>query len=183
MSWYCDLAPGHPHHGPYHDSEYGFPVADDRVLFERLTLEVMQAGLSWLTVLKKREAFSRAFANFEIAAVAAFDEADRVRLLADPGIIRNRLKIDATIHNARAILAVQDEFGSFAAWIASHHPRDLKAWIKLFRTRFRFVGGEIMNEFLMSIGYLEGAHRPDCPVFARIAAQDPAWMQKKRQGT
>ncbi|SBV95759.1 3-methyl-adenine DNA glycosylase [uncultured Alphaproteobacteria bacterium] len=182
MSWYCDLAPGHPHHGPYHDNEYGFPVADDRVLFERLTLEVMQAGLSWLTVLKKREAFSRAFAQFEIDAVAAFGEADRARLLADPGIIRNRLKIDATIHNARAILDIQDEFGSFAAWIARNHPRDLKAWIKLFRTRFRFVGGEIMNEFLMSIGYLEGAHRPDCPVFARIAAQDPAWMQKKRQG-
>ena len=62
------------------------------------------------------------------------------------------------------------------------HPRDLKAWIKLFKTRFRFVGGEIVNEFLMSIGYLEGAHRPDCPVFARIAAENPAWMQKKRQG-
>lgn len=182
MSGYCNIAPGHPHHGPYHENEYGFPVADDRVLFERLTLEVMQAGLSWLTVLKKREAFVRAFAGFEIAAVAAFGEADFARLMADAGIVRNRLKIEATIHNARAILRIQEEFGSFAAWIAQHHPRDLKAWIKLFKTRFRFVGGEIVNEFLMSIGYLEGAHRPDCPVFARIAAENPAWMQKKRQG-
>jgi DNA-3-methyladenine glycosylase I len=182
MSWYCDSAPGHPWHGPYHESEYGFPVGDDRVLFERLCLEIFQAGLSWLTVLKKREAFSAAFANFDIATVAAFGEADRARLMADAGIVRNRLKIDAVIHNANVILDLQHEFGSFAAWIDSNHPRDLKAWIKLFKTRFRFVGGEILNEFLMSIGYLPGAHRPDCPVFAEIAQYHPAWAEKKRQG-
>ncbi len=176
MSWYCDLAPGHPYHGPYHENEYGFPVADDRVLFERLTLEIMQAGLSWLTVLKKREALGLAFSGFDIAAVAAYGEADRARLLADAGIIRNRLKIDAIIHNAQAILDIQRDADSFAAWIAAHHPLDLKGWIKLFKTRFRFVGGEIMNEFLMSIGYLPGAHRPDCPVYAAIAAKNPPWM-------
>lgn len=183
MSWYCDSAPGHPWHGPYHEREYGFPVGDDRVLFERLCLEIFQAGLSWLTVLKKREAFSAAFANFDIATIAAFGEADRARLMADAGIVRNRLKIDAVIHNANVILDLQREYGSFAAWIDRNHPRDLKAWIKLFKTRFRFVGGEILNEFLMSIGYLPGAHREDCPVFAEIAKCDPAWArQEKRQG-
>ncbi len=182
MSWYCDSAPGHPWHGPYHEREYGFPVGDDRVLFERLCLEIFQAGLSWLTVLKKREAFNAAFANFDIATVAAFGEADRARLMADAGIVRNRLKIDAVIHNANVILDLQQEYGSFAAWIAHNHPRDLKAWIKLFKTRFRFVGGEILGEFLMSIGYLPGAHREGCPVFAEIAKHGPAWAEKKRQG-
>lgn len=182
MSWYCDSAPGHPWHGPYHESEYGFPVGDDRVLFERLCLEIFQAGLSWLTVLKKREALNAAFASFDIATVAAFDEADRARLMADAAIIRNRLKIEAVIHNANVILDLQHEYGSFADWIDSNHPRDLPSWIKLFKTRFRFVGGEILGEFLMSIGYLPGAHRPDCPVFAAIAARGPAWAQKKRQG-
>jgi len=148
-----------------------------------LCLEIFQAGLSWLTVLKKREAFNAAFLNFDIATVAAFGAADRARLLADAGIIRNRLKIDAVIANAQTVLDIQDEFGSFSAWIAAHHPRDLKAWVRLFKTRFRFVGGEIVNEFLMSIGYLPGAHAPECPVFAEIAQLSPPWMDKKnRQG-
>ncbi|MGE4528718.1 MAG: DNA-3-methyladenine glycosylase I [Rhodospirillaceae bacterium] len=184
-NWYCDIAPGHPWHGPYHDCEYGFPVADDRVLFERLTLEIFQAGLSWLTVLKKREALNAAFAGFDIAAVAAFGPEDRARLLADAGIIRNRLKVDATIANAQTVLDIEAESGSFAAWIAAHHPRDLPAWVKLFKTHFRFVGGEIVNEFLMSIGYLPGAHAPECPVFAKIARLSPPWMaadEKNRQG-
>ena len=90
---YCLAAPGDPLHGPYHDQEYGFPAEEDAVLFERLVLEINQAGLSWLTVLKKREAFRRAFAGFEIDRVAGFGEADMARLLSDSGIVRNRLKI------------------------------------------------------------------------------------------
>src|SRR3954469_9596583 len=86
---YCRLAPGHPWHGPYHDTEYGFPARDEAVLFERLVLEINQAGLSWLTILKKRAAFRDAYAGFDVDAVAAFDESDRARLLADAGIIRN----------------------------------------------------------------------------------------------
>jgi DNA-3-methyladenine glycosylase I (EC 3.2.2.20) len=97
LSWYCDVAPGHPVHGPYHDNEYGFPLTDEAGLFERLSLEVFQAGLSWEIVLKKREGLRWAFSRFEVDAVAAYDEAEVARLLADPTIIRNRRKIAATI--------------------------------------------------------------------------------------
>jgi DNA-3-methyladenine glycosylase I len=170
MSWYCDIAPGHPHHGPYHDHEYGFPVDDDRVLFERLCLEIFQAGLSWLIVLKKRPTLAAAFDNFDPERIARYDEAEIERLMADPGIIRNRRKIAAVIENARRLLALREAEGSFAAWINRHHPRDKAAWVKLFRQTFTFTGGEVVGEFLMSIGILPGAHREDCPVFSRIAA-------------
>lgn len=172
---YCLSAPGHPWHEPYHDLEYGFPTNDDTVLFERLALEINQAGLSWLTVLKKRAAFAAAFRGFDPAVVAAFDDTDRERLLADAGIIRNRLKVDAVIENARRVVALQREWGSFAGWIAAHHPREKDAWTRLFRQTFKFMGGEIVGEFLMSTGYLPGAHSPDCPVYSRIMALKPPW--------
>src|SRR6185295_6196150 len=111
---YCAIAPGHPYHGPYHDLEYGFPVTDDAALLERLALEINQAGLSWLTVLKKRDAFRSAFRGFEPARVARFGEKDRARLLADAGIVRNRLKVDAVIENARRVTAMKKTHGSFA---------------------------------------------------------------------
>lgn len=179
-SWYCDVAPGHPWHGPYHDGEYGFPVDDDRALFERLILEINQAGLSWLTILKKREAFQKAYDGFHIDRVARYGAREKKRLLADAGIIRNRLKIEAAIENARRIEALQESHGSFAAWIAAHHPRPKAEWVKLFKQTFRFTGGEIVGEFLMSIGYLKGTHRPDCPVYRRIARLDPPWMQAEK---
>src|SRR5690349_12559719 len=94
---YCLAAPGHPWHGPYHDEEYGFPASDESVLFERLTLEINQAGLSWLTVLKKRAAFRAAFADFAVDRVARFDETEVARLLGDAGIVRHRQKIEAVI--------------------------------------------------------------------------------------
>ena len=175
MSGYCDAAPGHPVHGPYHEAEYGFPVGDDRILFERLVLEINQAGLSWLTILRKRPAFHAAFDGFDPVRVARYGEADRARLLADAGIVRNRLKIDAAIENAKRICAMRDSHGSFAAWIAAQHPLGKPDWVKLFKKTFRFTGAEITGEFLMSIGYLPGAHRPDCPVYDRIAALDPPW--------
>ena len=105
MSSYCDIAPGHPFHGPYHEGEYGFPSRDDKVLFERLILEINQAGLSWLTILKKREAFLAAFDGFDIDKVAAYGAREKRRLLADAGIIRNRLKVDAAIENAKRLQA------------------------------------------------------------------------------
>src|SRR5579859_5868830 len=114
---YCQAAPGHVFHGPYHDSEYGFPSRDDRVLLERLVLEINQAGLSWLTILKKRPAFIAAFAGFDVDRVAAFGARDVKRLLADAGIIRNRLKIEAAIENARRVQALRASHGSFAAWL------------------------------------------------------------------
>lgn len=174
---YCDFAPGNPIHGPYHDTEYGFPQRDDRVLFERLVLEINQAGLSWELMLKRREGFRRAFADYDIGRIARFGEADRMRLLADPGIIRNRLKVDAVIHNARVVEDISARDGSFAAWIDRHHPLPKAEWIKLFRKSFRFMGGEIVGEFLMSLGYLPGAHREDCPRFKEILALDPPWKR------
>ncbi len=176
MSWYCDVAPGHPYHGPYHDYEYGFPVDDDQVLFERLSLEIFQAGLSWLLVLKKRTNLNAAFSSFHIDTVAAFTDKDRERLLSDAGIIRNRLKINAIIHNAAVIQQLQTAHGSFKAWLDLHHPQDKAAWMKLFKKTFKFTGGEIVGEFLMSTGYLPGAHRDDCPVMARLRTAQPPFM-------
>jgi DNA-3-methyladenine glycosylase I len=176
MSGYCEAAAGHPFHGPYHDREYGFPVRDDRALFERLMLEINQAGLSWLTVLKKREAFTRAYDGFDIHAVAAYDDADRARLLTDAGIIRNRLKVDAAIENARRILQLQASHGSFAGWLDAHHPRELDEWQRLFKRTFRFTGGEIVREFLVSTGYLPGAHQPECPIYSLVVKLDPPWV-------
>ena len=172
---YCNAASGHEWHGPYHDREYGFPLQDDAALFERLMLEINQAGLSWLTILKKREAFRRAFGGFAPEIVARYGNADRKRLLNDSGIIRNRLKIDAAIANAQKILELRKTHGSFAGWLAAHHPRSKEEWVKLFKSTFRFTGGEIVNEFLMSIGYLPGAHAPSCPVYQRILELRPPW--------
>lgn len=164
MPHYCDIAPGHPLHGPYHDTEYGFPSRSERVLFERLALEIMQAGLSWEIVLKKRAALNKAFDRFSVAKVAVYTEADIKRLLADEGIIRNRRKIEALIANAGQLLAIRASHGGFAKWLDAHHPQSKAEWVKLFKQTFRFTGGEIVGEFLMSLGYLPGAHKPGCPV-------------------
>src|SRR3546814_543600 len=177
MSTYCDYAPGNPIHAYYHDREYGFPVTDEAALFERLVLEINQAGLSWELMLKKREGFRAAYDGFEVDKVASYGERERARLLADAGIIRNRLKVDAAIENARRIVALRRDFGSFAGWIDAHHPQDKAAWVKLFRKTFKFTGGEIVGEFLMSTGYLPGAHREDCPVFHTIGSLSPPWMR------
>lgn len=177
MSWYCDYAIGDPLHGPYHDREYGFPETDEAKLFERLVLEINQAGLNWGLMLKKRAGFQTAYDGFAVDRVAAYGEAERARLLADPGIIRNRLKVDAAIHNAQVIQGFRDSHGGFAQWLAAHHPLTKPQWIKLFKKTFRFTGGEITGEFLMSIGYLPGTHRADCPVAAEIARRSPPWME------
>ena len=177
---YCRLAPGHPFHGSYHASEYGFPSRDDAVLFERLVLEINQAGLSWLTVLKKREAFRAAFAGYDIDKIAAFTARDMTRLMNDEGIIRNRLKIEAVIENAKRLQAVRASHGPFAAWLDAHHPLTKEKWVKLFKQTFRFTGGEIVGEFLMSLGYLKGAHVPSCPVHAEVARLNPPWAGKVR---
>jgi DNA-3-methyladenine glycosylase I len=173
---YCKVAPGHPWHGPYHDTEYGFPTHDDTALFERLVLEINQAGLSWLTILKKRQAFRSAFEGFDVERVARYGARQKARLLADSRIIRNRRKIDAAIENARRVRRIRNEFGAFAVWLDAHHPLTRTDWIRLFKQHFVFVGGEIVGEFLMSVGYLPGAHVPDCPVYHRIAELEPPWM-------
>lgn len=175
MSTYCDFAPKDPLHRPYHDEEYGFPLDGDDELFERLVLEINQAGLSWATILRKRESFRKAYSGFDVDAVAAYDEADRARLLGDAGIVRNRLKVNAAVENARRVAALRGEFGSFKGWLDRHHPLAKDEWVRLFKKTFLFTGGEIVGEFLMSIGYLPGAHRQSCPVYKKILASNPPW--------
>ena len=206
LTSYCDVAPGHEWHGPYHDTEYGFPLRSDAELFERLMLEINQAGLSWLTILKKREAFRRAYDGFDPAKVARYGARERRRLLADAGIVRNRLKVEAAIANAKAVLTLGKSHGSFAAWleektwtdgrtegrkeggkakgrsggraVGGRRRRTKEEWVALFKQTFRFTGGEIVGEFLVSTGFLPGAHVPECPVYATIVRLKPAWSRE-----
>jgi DNA-3-methyladenine glycosylase I len=165
----------------YHDEEWGVAVHDDVELFERLALESFQAGLSWSTILRKREAFRRAFAGFNPVVVAAFGPADRDRLMADAGIVRNRAKIDATIRNAAATLRLADEFGTFDAYLAEMVPgppsrmpaeatmADLPATTPvsdrlsadLRRRGFGFVGSTIVYAMMQSVGLVDD-HLPGC---------------------
>ncbi len=165
-------------HKAYHDQLYGFPIHDDNALFGRLILEINQAGLSWETILKKEPAFKKAYHQYNIKKIAAYNTADFERLMSNPGIIRNRLKIQAAIENAKAILQLQKEYGSFEKWIAFHHPKSKEEWVKVFKQYFKFTGGEIVNEFLMSIGYLPGAHVESCKIYKRVIKQKPAWLKK-----
>lgn len=177
----CSWGVGDPRMRAYHDTEWGVPVAGDTELFERLVLEGMQAGLSWQTILNKRDAFRVAFRGFDPAVVAAFDDADRARLLADAGIVRNRAKIDATVSNARAFLAIVAEFGSFDAYLRSIVPMppatlpptatmdDIPASTPvsdalskdLKRRGFGFVGTTIVYAFMQSVGLVDD-HLPGC---------------------
>ncbi|MFZ6665710.1 DNA-3-methyladenine glycosylase I [Peijinzhouia sedimentorum] len=165
-------------HKNYHDNHYGFPIHDDNELFGRLLMEINQAGLSWETILKKEASFRKAYSNFNIKKVAAFTEVDRERLLNDAGIIRNKLKVNAAIENANKILVLQNEFGSFENWLMEHHPKTKEEWVKLFKKTFRFTGGEIVSEFLMSIGYLPGAHSEHCPIHQKTLKLKPMWLNK-----
>jgi len=176
---YCEAVGGFDKtnvHRIYHDTAYGFAIDNDNELFERLILEINQAGLSWTTILKKRKNFKKAFDNFNIAKVASYKEKDRQRLLNDAGIIRNRLKIDATIHNANVILQIQEEFGSFKKWLGKNYPLTREEWTKLFKKTFKFTGGEIVNEFLVSTGYLKGAHIKSCKIYNKVIKSKPPWL-------
>lgn len=180
MSTYCEFVKGKGKgtvHEYYHDNEYGFPLENDNELFGRLVLEINQAGLSWETILKKRENFLKAYDNFNIEKVSRYDQKKFDKLMQDAGIIRNRLKISAAIEKAKTIRAIQKEHGSFAIWLECHHPKTKEEWTKLFKKTFRFTGGEIVNEFLMSIGYLPGSHSPGCLVYKKILKQKPKWLQ------
>jgi DNA-3-methyladenine glycosylase I len=165
-------------HRIYHDQFYGFPIPEDDELFCRLILEINQAGLSWTTILRKQESFRKAYHNFSIKKVAAYKEKDVERLLNDAGIIRNRLKVNAAIENAKTILQLQKEHGSFRKWLDAQHPLSREEWTKLFKKTFRFTGGEIVNEFLMSTGYLPGAHHEGCVIYKKVLKAKPAWLKK-----
>lgn len=162
-------------HKIYHDTQYGFPVNSDNELFGRLILEINQAGLSWDIILKKQNNFKKAYSNFDIKSIANYSEKDRIRLLNDPGIVRNKLKINAAIFNAGVILEIQKEFGSFQNWLDKNHPKEKKQWVQLFKKTFKFTGGEITNEFLMSVGYLKGSHDENCPIYSEVLKKNPKW--------
>lgn len=165
-------------HKIYHDQFYGFPLDDDNLLFERLILEINQAGLSWDTILKKQVNFRKAFRNFDINKVARFTQKDVERLINDSGIIRNRLKITAAIENAKSIIMLQKEFGSFKNWLDLNKGKSLEEWVKIFKKQFHFVGNEIVKEMLMSTGYLPGAHTPECPVYNKILRLNPPFLKR-----
>jgi DNA-3-methyladenine glycosylase I len=184
MTTYCDYCNFHPedtYNRIYHDTQYGFPLKDDNLMFERLILEINQTGLSWITILKKAENFRKAYHGFDIAKVARYGEKDIARLLADSGIIRNRLKVNAAIVNAQRIKELQKEYGSFKAWLDTNRGLSKEDWVKLFKKTFVFTGGEIVNEFLMSTGYLPGAHDEGCPIYTKVASLRPAWMRGSAQ--
>jgi DNA-3-methyladenine glycosylase I len=162
-------------HKLYHDNQYGFPLQSDNELFGRLILEINQAGLSWDIILKKQENFRTAYSNFDIKSVANYNQTDINRLLNNTGIIRNKLKINAAIYNASVIIKIKQEMGSFQLWLDHHHPKTKDQWVKLFKKTFKFTGGEITGEFLMSTGYLEGAHHKNCPIFSKVLKNNPTW--------
>jgi DNA-3-methyladenine glycosylase I len=176
----CDWVPDDGLYAAYHDEEWGVPLHDDRALFELLTLEGAQAGLSWLTILRKRENYRRLFDGFDPTVVATYDEEKVAELLADPGIVRNRLKVRSTIDNARGVIEVQQEFGSFDSYIwqfVGGEPK-VNAWTsiaevpaqtpeseamsKALRKRgFRFVGPTICYAFMQASGMVND-HTVDC---------------------
>ena len=178
---YCEYVRAHPedeYNRLYHDSQYGFPLSEDHLLFERFMFEINQAGLSWITILKKADNFRRAYDRFYIDKIASYGKRDITRLLSDAGIIRNRLKINAALENAKQIQALRGEFGTFKNWLDVNSSLSLEEWTKLFKQTFVFTGGEIVREFLVSTGYLPGAHDEDCMVYKTVAALHPAWMRK-----
>src|SRR5260221_3263188 len=148
MTTLCDYCNSHPEDAfnlIFHNTSYGFPLDADNLLFERLVLEINQAGLSWITILKKADNFRKAYHGFKIEKIAKYGEKDRERLLANAGIIRNRLKVNAAIVNAQKILELRKEFGSFRGWLDTNHLLTKDEWMKLFRKTFVFTGGEIVN--------------------------------------
>ncbi len=158
----CAWCAGDPLLERYHDIEWGKPIRGERELFERLILEIFQAGLNWRMVVHKRRAFRRAFSGFSPARVASFGKRDVGRLLRDEGIIRNRLKIEAAIENARVVLELKKEFGSFNKYLGSLDGMDEGALFREFKKRFRFMGPKIAESFLQSIGRLPTPHEEGC---------------------
>lgn len=167
-----------PLHKIYHDTEYGFPAKSDNELFGRMLLEINQAGLSWDTILNKKESIKEAYANFEVEKVAQFTEEDIEELLQNPGIIRMRLKVQAAINNAQVIIEIQKSHGSFMNWLDEQFPKSHEEWAKLFKKTFRFMGKEITKEFLTGTGYMKGAHDEDCSVLKEIIKLKPKWLEE-----
>lgn len=161
----------------YHDQRYGFPTTSDDELFGRLILEINQAGLSWSLMLKKEENFKKAFDDFKIQKVADYNSNKIDELMNNVGIIRNKRKIEAVIYNAKKIVEIQKKNGSFSLWLDQYLGYSLQEWTRLFKNNFKFTGEKIVEEFLMSTGYLKGAHKENCPVYNEILKREPKWLR------
>ena len=155
-------------HRWYHDEVYGQMSKNDDELFGRLIMEINQAGLSWGIVLNKYPDLKKAYANFSIAKIAAFKDKDILALKNNPRVIRHELKIRSIIYNAQQILSIQKEFGTFENWISQNQQNSIENWTSIFKKKFKFVGKEIVSEFLMSNGMIPGAHNEDCPVYLKL---------------
>lgn len=179
MSTYCEFTKGlgaSNHHKIYHDTTYGFPIHSDNELFGRLILEINQAGLSWNTILLKQDNFRKAYDNYDIYSVANYDLDKFNELMNNPGIIRNQLKIKAAIYNAQEIIRLQEQYGSFKNWLDEQGDISLTEWTKCFKKHFKFTGGLIIEEFLMSTGYIKGAHSINCIIFDNVIKSNPKWL-------
>lgn len=162
---YCRNQPKDSIHHWYHDEVYGKMSEDDNELFGRLVMEINQAGLSWNTVLQKYEGLKLAYSQFNLQKVSMYKEQDISELMGNKNIIRHELKIRSIVYNAQQILEIQKEFGTFKNWIMLQNQISIENWVKLFKKNFKFVGKEIVKEFLSSNGILKGAHDKECPEY------------------
>ena len=167
-----------PIHKKYHNSVYGFPESDDNKLFEKLSLEINQAGLSWDIILKKYTELNKAYSGFNIIRVAAYKSNQINVLLNNKKIIRNKLKIYSIIYNAKAILKIQNDHESFKSWLDKKKCQTLNQWTEIFKNKFKFIGLKITEEFLLSSGYIEGAHKKECKTYNEILKKNPNWLKK-----
>tara|TARA_B100000575_G_scaffold98644_1_gene78712 strand:+ start:33063 stop:33605 length:543 start_codon:yes stop_codon:yes gene_type:complete len=163
-------------HKHYHDNIYGFPAQNDNELFGRLVLEINQAGLSWDIILKREKSIKKAYKDYSFTEIAKFKEFDIQRILNDNGAIRMRRKIEAIIYNAKKVVSITEKHNSFKNYLDKHHPLSLSGWLTLFKKEFKFVGNEICREFLISTGYLSGAHKKSCPIFKKVIKEKPMWL-------
>ena len=164
---YCRNQPKESIHHWYHDEVYGKMSKNDDELFGRLILEINQAGLSWNTILQKYDGLKEAYSNFNIEQVASYNEENIASLMTNKNIIRHELKIKSIVYNARQILIIQKEFGTYKKWILQQNQNSLEFWTKLFKKNFKFVGKEIVKEFLLSNGVMTGAHDNNCPEYSK----------------
>ncbi len=164
------------HHKYYHDNIYGFPAKSENELFGRLVLEINQAGLSWDIILKKEKGIKDAYRDYSFFKIAEFKKNDIQRILNDNKVIRMKRKIEAIIYNAKKIISITEKYNSFKSFLDMYHPLTLCEWITVFKNEFKFVGKEICKEFLISTGYLEGAHEKSCPIYKKVIRENPMWL-------
>ena len=179
MSYCSDVNNGklNYYHKYYHDNIYGFPAKTENELFGRLVLEINQAGLSWDIILKKEKGIKNAYREYSFFKIAKFNNNDIQRILKDSDVIRMKRKIEAIIYNAKKIVSITEKHDSFKRFLDIHHPLNLSAWILVFKSEFKFVGKEICKEFLISTGYLKGAHEKSCPIYKKVIKENPMWLR------